>query len=281
MGRIGEGVPCGEDPGVPAAGPAAAEFNCGELGLRCPDLYSPADQAGIERVVVSIKTQIWLWGDPDHPTVIGARQMLWQLTHFGLLFLEVLADDPFGGAVFSIVCLRQPSIELVLEIKRVGEAPASLEVAVEEAVASLKNSFGLRVAGLKDDPAKVHLAEVCGKAVCRATSAFVEGALTVDHGLLWQGAKLGQTPVHAPTDVFEALGEDQGRSKHLRIRQLRGQQIALTGLAPADRDLFTQLHQIELGELPGTVVGALEGPRCAGRSSVVAGSVVGARPEAR
>ncbi len=183
MGRIGEGVPCGKDPGVPAAGPAAAEFNCGELGLRCPDLYSPADQAGIERVVVSIKTQIWLWGDPDHPTLIGARQILWQLTHFGLLFLEMLADDPFGGAVFSIVCLGQPSIKLVLEIKRVGEAPASLEVAVEEAVASLKSSFGLRVAGLKDDPAKVQLAEVCAKlsvgrppplwrAPSRSTTAF-------------------------------------------------------------------------------------------------------------
>jgi hypothetical protein len=37
-----------------------------------------------------------------------------------------------------------PAVELVLEVERVGEAPAGLEVAVQEAVAALERALGPR-----------------------------------------------------------------------------------------------------------------------------------------
>ena len=51
-----------------------------------------------------------------------------------------------------------PAVELVLEVGRVGEAPAGLEVAVNEAVVALEGPLGLAVAGVEDDPAQRELA---------------------------------------------------------------------------------------------------------------------------
>ena len=50
-----------------------------------------------------------------------------------------------------------PAVELVLKVQSVGEAPAGLEVAVQEAVAALERPFGRSVARVEDDPAEREL----------------------------------------------------------------------------------------------------------------------------
>jgi hypothetical protein len=51
-----------------------------------------------------------------------------------------------------------PAVELVLEVERVREPPAGLEIAVQEAVRALERALGLAVARVEDDPTERELA---------------------------------------------------------------------------------------------------------------------------
>ena len=58
-----------------------------------------------------------------------------------------------GGLSVSgglLVALREPCVELQLEVELVGEAPAGLEAALEEVLQPLDNALGLRVARLAE-----------------------------------------------------------------------------------------------------------------------------------
>ena len=74
------------------------------------------------------------------------------------LFGEPLGDDRARGPVHARVDAIAPAVELVLEVERVREPPAGLEVAVQEAVAALQRALGLAVAGVEDHPAQRELA---------------------------------------------------------------------------------------------------------------------------
>jgi hypothetical protein len=58
------------------------------------------------------------------------------------------------------------------------------------------------------------------------------------------------------------------------VGQLAGEDVALAGLPPADRDFRAGLGEIELGELAGAVGGALEGAGLAVERSQLADAIV-------
>jgi hypothetical protein len=64
----------------------------------------------------------------------------------------------------------------------------------------------------------------------------------------------------SPGDVRELLGEDECAAEAPRVGQLAGDHIAPARLAEADRNLAQRLGQVKLGQLAGTVDGALKGP---------------------
>src|SRR4051794_26938796 len=72
-----------------------------------------------------------------------------------------------------------PAVEPQLEVHRVGEPPAGLEVGAQEAVRALEHALGLRVTDVEDDPADAELTAEAGERIGRAAAAGVDRALTV------------------------------------------------------------------------------------------------------
>lgn len=141
------------------------------------------------------------------------------------------------------------------------EAPASLEVAVNEPVIALERALRLAITGREDDPADRKLPAESRERVGRAPAAGVDRALAVPDQLARQRVEPAQATVHAPRDVAELLGEDQRAGERTRVRQLAGHHPAAAGLAPADGDLRAWLAQIELRQLPRPITRALKAAR--------------------
>jgi hypothetical protein len=146
-----------------------------------------------------------------------------------------------------------------LEVELIGEPPPGLEVAVQEAVVALERAPGLAIPGIEQDPAVGEGAAEGGELLDRAPVPGVDRALPVPHRLL------GSAPSRArqrliPSDVRELLGEDECAAEAPRVGQLAGDHIAPARLAEADRNLAQRLGQVKLGQLAGTVDGALKGP---------------------
>src|SRR5207245_10434416 len=99
-----------------------------------------------------------------------------------------LCDDRARGAMQARLDALTPALELVLEVERIGKAPARLEVAVQEAVAALQRPLGLAVAGIEDHPAERELTaereELSGRLALRG-----DRALAVPDELARQGAE--------------------------------------------------------------------------------------------
>src|SRR5271155_84359 len=111
-------------------------------------------------------------------------------------------------AVHARVDALTPAVELVLEVQSVSEAPAGLEVAVQEAVTALERPFGRSVARVEDDPAERELPAE-GQELLRRAPARGDRALAVPDELPRQGAEPLKAAPHSPRDVGEFLGEDE------------------------------------------------------------------------
>src|SRR6266516_4178101 len=108
------------------------------------------------------------------------------------------------GAVRARVDALAPALELVGEVEVVGKAPPGLEVAVQEAVASLERSLGLAVAGIEDHPAERELPAE-GEELLRRLTLGGDRALAIPDELGGQGAQAGQAAAHAEGDVLKLL----------------------------------------------------------------------------
>jgi hypothetical protein len=174
MGGVGEGEAAREDAAVAGAEFAAVERDRGDLRLGRADLDPPADEARVERVVVSVEAQVGLGGDARDETAIGVGQLRRQPAHPLALGGEALRHDGPRGAVDAAVDLGAPGVELGLEVERVGKQTAGLEVAVDEAVVALGRALGLGVARIEDDPAEREPAAVAGEGPARSPAAGVD-----------------------------------------------------------------------------------------------------------
>ena len=131
---------------------------------------------------------------------------------------------------------------------------------MNEAVVALEGPLGLAVAGVEDDPAQRELAAEGEERLGRLT-ARRDRTLAVPNELCRQRTEPLKAAAHAPGNVGKLLREDQGAGKGARVGQLAGDEIALAQLIPADRDLAPGLGEVELGQLAGSVDGALVGAR--------------------
>src|SRR5207253_11304893 len=131
---------------------AGAERDRRDLGLAGADLDAAASQARIERVVVAVKAQIGLRRHAGHEAHVGVGHDLWQRSHPPALLCQALGDERARCAVHACAYALAPAVELILEVERIGKAPAGLEVAVQEAMAALERALSLAVARIEDDP---------------------------------------------------------------------------------------------------------------------------------
>jgi len=106
-----------------------------------------------------------------------------------------------------------PAVELQLEVGRVREPPARLEVGAHEPVRALQQPLGLRVPGVEDHPANAELAAKGGERL-RGTAERGDRALAVPDELLGQRADPAEAAAQAPEDVRRLLGEDQRAGDH-------------------------------------------------------------------
>src|SRR5437879_2680777 len=164
------------------------------------------------------------------------------------------------GAVRARVDAIAPALELVLEVQLIGKAPPGLEVAVQEAVASLERALGLAVAGVEDHPAERELPAE-GEELLRGLTLRGDRALAVPDELRRQGAEALQAAAHAEGDVLKLLGEHERAGERARIGKVAGDDESAPRLPESDRDLPSRLAEVELAELPGSIAGALEAPR--------------------
>jgi hypothetical protein len=102
-----------------------------------------------------------------------------------------------------------PAVELGLEVDRIGEPPAGLEVGAHKPVRTLQHALGLRVPGLQDDPADAELPAEAGQLDGRPAAAGMDRALTVEDQLLRQHPDPAQAAPDTPQDVRRLPGEDQ------------------------------------------------------------------------
>jgi hypothetical protein len=128
VGGVGEAEPAGEHARVAGGERARVEAEGGDLGLRDADPDAAADQARVERVVVAIEAQVGLGGDTHDEAAVRLRQRRGQRAHPLALLGEAFGDDRARRAVHACVDALAPAVELVLEVERVGEPAAGLEV---------------------------------------------------------------------------------------------------------------------------------------------------------
>jgi hypothetical protein len=260
MGGVGEAQPAGEHALVAAGELAAVQADRDHLRLRGSHLDPLADQARVQRVVVAVKAQVGLRRDARYEAAVAVGQARGQRPHQGALLGAALGDDRARGPVHAPVDAIAPVIELMLEVERVREPAAGLEVAVQEAMAALQRALGLAIAGVEDHPAQRELAaerqEVIGRAAPRR-----DRALAIPDQLARQRPQPRQAAAHPERDIRELLRKHQRAGERARVGQLTGHDIAAAGLATADRDLRARLAQIELRQLPRPITGALEAAR--------------------
>jgi hypothetical protein len=167
-----------------------------------------------------------------------------------------------GGLSVSgglLVALREPCVELQLEVELVGKAPAGLEAALEEVLQPLDNALGLRVARLAKEPVDAQRAAERGELRRRPPAAGVKPGLLIPDQRLRQRSERPQAAADPEQQVRDRL--DQRAGARVRLVKTRDDDIALAGLALADRDLIAGLPQVELADLPGPVDRALKGAR--------------------
>jgi hypothetical protein len=109
------------------------------------------------------------------------------------------------------------------------EAPAELEVGLEESLVALDDPLGLRVARFAEDPAHRPGAAEGGELLRRPPAAGAQGALAVPDELLRQGAEEGEAAGDPPDQVGGLIGEDERRGGGPRPPQ-----GAITAAAPGD-----------------------------------------------
>ena len=260
MGGVGGREAAGEHARVAAGELAGVQRDRRDLGLRDAHLDAAADQARVQRVVVTVKAQVGLGGHARHEPAVAVGHRRRQAAHQRVLFGEALSDDRARGPVHARVDAITPAVELDLEVERVREPPAGLEVAMQKAVAALQRPLGLAVARVEDHPAQRELPAEREERLGRAAPRR-DRALAIPDQLARQRPEPLQAAAHPERDVRELLREHQRAGERARVGQLTRHHVAAAGLTPADRDLTTRLAEVELRQLARTVAGALEAAR--------------------
>jgi hypothetical protein len=141
-----------------------------------------------------------------------------------------------GGLSVSgglLVAPREPCVELQLEVELVGKAPAGLEAALEEVLQPLDNALGLRVARLAKEPVDAQRAAERGELRRRPPAAGVKPGLLIPDQRLRQRSERPQAAADPEQQVRDRL--DQRAGARVRLVKTRDDDIALAGLALADR----------------------------------------------
>ncbi len=182
-----------------------------DLRLPDPDLDPAPGQARVERVVVAVPVQVGLGRHPHDEAAVEVGHRLRQRPHPLPLLGEPLGRPGADRAQEAPGDPPLPGVELGLEVLGRGEAPAGLEVGLQEALVALDDPLGLRVAGLAEDPADRQGAAEGGELLGRPPAAGVQGALAVPDDLLAAGRRGRPGSGRCPRSGRGLLGEDQRR----------------------------------------------------------------------
>src|SRR5450755_4660235 len=143
----------------------------------------------------------------------------------------------------------EPAVELTLEIELVRERPPRLETRLHIPLQPLDDALRLTVPRVKDTPADRQLPTERGELPGRPATTGVQAPLTVGDQPLGQRADPLKAAPHPPQHVRRLLGEHQRARAEPCIAQHPDNDIPLTRLAVADRDLELRLPQIELDQI--------------------------------
>src|SRR5262249_39770563 len=129
------------------------------------------------------------------------------------------------------VHVREPLIELGLEVALIRESPPGLEVGFGVALQALDGALGLRITFLTERPTRPQLAAEGSERIGRPPPAGVQRARTVPDQRLRKPAQRPQTTADAPQNVGRLLGEDQRAGTRARVPKAGDHDIADPGLA--------------------------------------------------
>jgi hypothetical protein len=155
-------------------------------------LHAAAGELGVDRVVVAIDPHIRLRRDTHHLASVDIRHSLRERAHPLALLSQSLDGHRADRAMHPPIHTLAPAVELQLEVGRVREPAAGLEVRTQEPVRALNDSFGLRIGRLEDDPADLELTAERGERLARAT-ATSDCGLPIPHQLLRQHPQPNKT----------------------------------------------------------------------------------------
>src|SRR5215207_5456390 len=225
-------------------------------------LDAPADQARVQRVVAGVKAQVWVGRDPEHPAPVCVRRRGGQRRHH-LVFLGEPVDRAAAQRLVMpcVRALREPGVELELEVERVGERPARLEAALDEVLQPLDDPLCLRVARRAEPPVDAQLAAERGELLARAAAVAVDAGLTVPDQRLRQRPTRPQTARDPRQQIRRLFSEDQRAGTGAGVAQARDHDPCPPGLTVPDRHLGLRLPKIELADLARAIDRPLKRPR--------------------
>ena len=180
----------------------------------------------------------------------------------------------------QVGALIEPSIQLILEVDLVGEAPTRLEAGLHVALQALDDPLGLGVGRLAEVPTDPKQSAEGRKRLGGPCRPGVQGPLAIPHERAGQAPQAPQAAGDPPQQVRGRLGEHQGAGAGARVAQAGDNDPAAAFLAMADRDRPARLPEVELADLARAVGGALEGPGGRKQRAHLAQVVIEDRPPA-
>jgi hypothetical protein len=137
-------------------------------------LHAPADQPGVERVVIGVDADVRIGRNPKRPAPL-AGGWVGQWPH-QLMFLGEQVDRTAAQCAMQppVRATLKPAVQLVLKVVVVSERTARLEARLEAALQSLDDALGLRISRLAEVPTHLQLAAERRESVGRPAAAGVQ-----------------------------------------------------------------------------------------------------------
>ena len=224
--------------------------------------------AGIEAVVVGVDAQVRVRRDAHRPAPRGVGHPVRQRRHHLQLVGEAIDRPRAQRLVRARVDLREPGVELVLEVELVGERRGRARSSSPRSPAAAR-----RRPWPADRPARRSASRPC---------SWPQNAANASDGRPpwpWMPAWRSQTSVRGrpprrsrqPAIPASRSSVCVEKTKHAgaraRVAQARDHDPAAARLAVADRDLLARLPDIELADLARPIDRPLKRPRRAARTA--------------